>query len=422
MRSVRIRIVVAAVVLVGVLAAPGPAVARPSLSWAHQFGSDGFDMAWGVVTTPADVYVSGFTTGALPGATGTGGVDGFLVRLDRAGDEVWSRQFGTDGDDLTFGLAMDATGLYVLGGTEGEFDGQTSIGGRDAYLAKFGFDGSRQWVVQFGTTRDDSPSYVAADAGGVYVVGNTAGAFAGRRNRGGEDVFVGRFDANGTQEWVRQFGTRADDIGYAAATGGGDVYLNGFTASHFRGQRSRGQFDAFVARYDAAGHRAWLRQFGTRENELAYGIAVDTTGVYVSGETTGRFDAQRQRGEADAYMRKLSLDGARLWVAQFGTPRYDGCSTVVVDGTSAYCSGRTSGTFAGQTSAGRSDVFVKRLDAATGARGWSLQFGTRADDEANWSAIDAGGLTVVGDTGGRFLGAAALGGGDAFAVSIDPAA
>jgi hypothetical protein len=379
-------------------------------------------MAWGVVTTPTDVYVSGFTTGALPGQTSAGGVDGFLVRLDRDGNEVWSTQFGTGADDLTFGLAIDATGLYVLGGTDGEFAGQTRVGRRDGYLASFGFDGVRRWVVQFGTRKDDSPSYVSADPGGIYVVGNTAGVFEGNRDQGGEDVFLARFGADGAQDWVRQFGTGGNDIGYASAVAGGDVYLNGFTERHFAGQRSHGRFDAFVARYDPSGRRAWLRQFGTSGDDLAYGIAADATGVYVSGETGGRFAGQPKRGGGDAFLRKVSPHGAMEWVTQFGTGAYDGCSTVAVEGGHAFCSGRTGGAFRGQTSAGGSDVFVKRVNAATGGRGWTLQFGSRSDDEANWSTADGGSLFVVGDAGRALPGASALGGGDAFVVGIDPPA
>jgi hypothetical protein len=43
--------------------------------------------------------------------------------------------------------------------------------------------------------------------------------------------------------------------------------------------------DVFVVRYDLDGNHVWTRQFGTDRTDSGQGIAVDDSGVYVSGKT-----------------------------------------------------------------------------------------------------------------------------------------
>jgi hypothetical protein len=65
------------------------------------------------------VYVVGNASGALPGQTYSGGsYDAFIRKYDLGGTELWTRQFGTSGFDNASGVAVDTTGVYVVGQTD----------------------------------------------------------------------------------------------------------------------------------------------------------------------------------------------------------------------------------------------------------------------------------------------------------------
>ena len=393
-----------------------------TIAWTDQFGSERFDVAWGVLASTTDVYVAGLTGGALPGETSAGGIDGFVRHLDPSGNEIWKVQFGTAKDDFTFQVATDATGLYVMGQTSGTFPGQTKAGGSDAFLKKFGFDGTELWTVQFGTPEDDNPSNLVADATGLYIFGSTWGAFPGETNLGDADLFLTRFDSDGNQDWTQQFGTSRFDVGYANAIGPDGIYVNGWTDGRLPDQRDRGDLDAYVGLFQIDGTLTWLRQFGTSRFDLGLGIVADATGVYVSGGTDGVFKDQRDRAGQDAYVRKFApTDGSTLWTRQFGTADFDVCNALALVGSDVACVGDTDGAFRDQTSAGKRDVFVKTFDAATGGSGGVLQFGTRGNDVGNWATSATDALYVVGMTTGR-LGEAALGQEDAYVMRIDVSA
>lgn len=108
--------------------------------WTRQFGSSTDDYAWGVaVDASGNIYVAGETYGALPGQTWLGGEDAFVRKYDDFGNEIWTRQFGSSGGDFARGVAVDASGnVYVAGYTGGALPGQTSSGGDDVFIMKLG--------------------------------------------------------------------------------------------------------------------------------------------------------------------------------------------------------------------------------------------------------------------------------------------
>jgi hypothetical protein len=74
--------------------------------WTHQFGTAGFDQAFGVVVDGAGyAYVGGQTDGSLSGEANQGGFDAFVRKVDASGIAVWTRQFGTSALDQTIGIA-----------------------------------------------------------------------------------------------------------------------------------------------------------------------------------------------------------------------------------------------------------------------------------------------------------------------------
>ena len=106
--------------------------------------------------------------------------------------------------------------------------------------------------------------------------------------------------------WVRQLGTETWDIALGVATdAAGNVYLAGSTRGSLGGANS-GRDDAWVAKYDAAGHVLWKRQLGTNTSDNASGVATDAAGnVYLAGSTHGSLGGAN-RGSNDVWVAKYS--------------------------------------------------------------------------------------------------------------------
>jgi len=205
----------------------------PGALWTRQFGSADWDEATGVAVDPAgNAYVVGLTTGALPGQTHAGDGDAFIVRYGPDGALIRSRQLGTVAEDVASGVAVDATGdAYVVGRTGGALPGQTHAGDEDAFLVRYGPDGTLRWTRQVGTEGEDWAHGVAVDAAGdAYVVGHTRGALPGQTNAGDSDAFIVKYDPDGTLRWTRQLGTEDyDETSGVAVDAAGDAYVVGVT-------------------------------------------------------------------------------------------------------------------------------------------------------------------------------------------------
>ena len=111
------------------------------------------------------------------------GTDAFVRKYSPDGTELWTRQFGSVDVDRAMAMAVDSTGVYVAGTTNGEFAGPR--GQQDGFLAKFSTDGATLLSKQFGTTDyNEEANAVAVGPSGIYVGGRTTGALEGKMPAG----------------------------------------------------------------------------------------------------------------------------------------------------------------------------------------------------------------------------------------------
>jgi hypothetical protein len=409
--------------LCAALALPAAAPAAVSISWTAQFGTRYPDDANGLaMDRDGNLYVIGQTSGELPGQKALGMIDCFVRRVDPAGHEVWTRQFGTPERDLPKGVGLDDAGnVYVVGQTFGSLPGQASGGGWDAFVRKYSPAGEELWTRQFGGGGAESAAAVRVDhAGNAYVVGGTRAALPGQTNIGDWDAFLVKFDPAGRTVWSRQFGTVNEDYAMAVAVdAAGDPIVAGETAGLLAGAASAGGLDGFVRQYDPAGNVVWTRQFGSRGDDYAVSVAVGPTGaVLVAGTTLGTLPGQTTKGDTDAYVVAFSATGGDLWQSQFGTTGADDAEAVVFDATGhAFVAGRAGAALPGATSSGGSDAFLAGL-GPTGDVLWAREFGGPADDYALGLAVGPAGFYLAGGTTGALPGQTNLGQRDAFVVSL----
>jgi hypothetical protein len=412
-----------ALVLCAALLWPASAPAA-GVAWTAQFGTRYPDDAHGLTVDPAgNLYVTGQTSGELPGQQAAGMIDGFVRRYDPAGREVWTRQFGSPERDLPKGVALDDAGnVYVVGQTFGSLPGQTSAGGWDGFIRRYTPSGDEVWTRQFGGGGGESAASVRIDhAGNAYVVGGTRAALPGQTNIGDYDAFITKFDANGNSLWVKQFGTKVEDYALSVVLDphNDNPVIAGETSGLLAGAASAGGLDGFVRQYDPAGNVVWTRQFGSSMDDFAVGTTVGPAGdVYVVGTTFGTLPGQTSKGATDAFIVAVGGRNGGLWIHQFGTAGADDAEAIAFDATGQpFIAGRAGGPLHGGVSSGGTDAFL----AATGPTGdivWVHQFGGAADDYALALAIGQSGFYVAGGTIGALPGQTTNGERDAFVAKI----
>ncbi|HMU78975.1 MAG TPA: hypothetical protein PKC57_01840, partial [Microthrixaceae bacterium] len=272
-------------------------------------------------------------------------------------------------------------------------------------------------------------------------------------------ALVLRLDPTGSVRWARQFGTVATDEADAVTTSDdGDVIVGGSTDGRTDGDLvgTLGARDAWMARIDPSGNLRWLTQFGSpgADRVRAVGRGGDPlrgTELFVGGGSTGgSIGSTTSLGGLDAMTAAFDASGRLVWSGQFGSPRDDEVTGVVVDGSTVYVSGTTDGEIVGAerisltptdepdpgegpttapsttappttappTGGGR-DSFLAAIDAASGEVRWVAQFGTAGEEQTTaMTRTESGLLVVSGSTTGQ-LGATPPGGGtDGFMIAF----
>ena len=323
--------------------------------WVRQLGTKNNDSGSGIAVDAAgNSYVTGTTYGRLPGSPERGFA--FVAKYNTNGNRQWVHEFRL----AAHAIAVDGAGnIYITGARESSVT--------NTFVAKYDTDGNHQWTRQISNAdhSDIIGLAIAVDtAGNSYLTGQSGGW-------GHSDVFVAKYDTNGNRRWIQRFGSPFDDVGWAiAADGAGNSYLTGSTDGTMPGSPEPNagiDTDAFVGKFDTNGNQQWIHEFGSRYDDWGgSGVAVDAAG---NSSFTGSVD-ERLPGSpeqvAGVYVAQYDTNGNRQSVHQFGSDSQHPGIGIDAAGNS-YISGSTGGTLPGspETNAGSLNAFVaKYLHAA----------------------------------------------------------
>jgi PKD repeat protein len=394
-----------------------------ALGWLHQFGTPTGDFFSSLVADSSGVTLGGTTNGAL-GGENAGYIDGFLRKYTSEGNEAWTFQFGSEGNDYLFGIDVDATGIYAVGITTGNLDGQTGSSGEEIFIKKVDLSLNSLWTNQFNTTSyipENEYGYVVDTYGENVYLGGYIRINSETTVTTSTHAYLAKYSSIGDRQWMDIIipdPIPPSSTSYADATSlvtdeQGNVYLAGNLNGVLPGQTGYGYGDAYLRKYAPDGTVLWTRQFGTDQNDRASRVVIYGDVIYVAGSTSGQAGAISY-GLHDVYIRQFSPAGDPLGaIEQFGSPQTDYATSLVVDESGIYLGGYTLGSLEGFTNAGSYDAFLRKYNP-DGSLAWTRQFGTDNSDDIVDMTIDGDNIFITGNTSGSLDGQGNLGGSDVF--------
>ncbi len=441
------------------------------LVYAGYIGGSGGDVGYGIaVDASGNAYVTGYTNSTAvtfpetvgPDLTHNGGYDAFVAKVNSTGTAlVYAGYIGGSGDDIGYGIAVDAGGnAYVSGhtsSTEATFPvtvgpDLTHNGNYDAFVAKVNATGTvLVYAGYIGGSGTDIGHGIAVDAGGnAYVTGYTGSTEATFPVTGGPDLtyngstdaFVAKVNSTGTAlVYAGYIGGSGIDNGFGiighdgrdyghgiAVDASGNAYVAGRTHSTEASfpetggpdLTHNGNYDAFVAKVNPAGTAlVYAGYIGGSDYDDGYGIAVDAGGnAYVTGganspeanfPVSGGPDLT-SNGNSDAFVAKVNPAGTVLVYAGYigGSGTDIGYGIAVDAAGNAYVSGHTASTEATfpetvgpdlTHNGGAWDAFVAKVNSTGTALSYAGYIGGSDRDFGYGIAVDASGNAyVTGET------------------------
>jgi len=226
-------------------------------------------------------------------------------------------------------------------------------------------------------------------------------------------LFIGAFSQAQTFEWVREGSGIGQDAGQRAVVDrDGNVYLTGyfsgkavFSGTLFEGN---GIFDIFLAKYSSSGELLWLKNAGGTQNDVGYGIGIDSEGfIYIAGyfSTTAVFGESSDlvrfttSGREDIFLAKYDSEGNLIWAKKAGGEGEDHAQNLKIDRfdnifITGYFSERCYFDNKTAIAEGSTDAFIAKYDTDGNCQ-WLQTLGGNADDKALGLAVDSSGYSYI---------------------------
>jgi hypothetical protein len=300
--------------------------------WRHSYDRGSADYTYAIVNSSDGGFV---VTGGAYNSTERQ-YHLWLFKVDENGTMVWERLLGTGTFDVAFSLAKTSDGGYVVTG----YRSQT-----DLYLIKTNDTGIMEWERTYGGTGMDWGKCVIQTSDGGYAIAGWTTSYSSL-----PQAYIVRTAADGTMLWDKHFGN-----GSSWAYGLLQMPDGGFVLSGHTDGMGNGLLDFYAIRTDVNGNRVWENTYGGSANDTGYSVfRVD--GGLLFGGTTSSFDPTYSK----IYVVKTDEGGNMLWSA------YVGPTNVTVNGSVAIHN--PDGTFLaiGYTNtytSGSDDLFAMRFTA-----------------------------------------------------------
>ena len=287
--------------------------------WETSWGGNGDDSANAIIqTSDGGFLVIGSSTSTDLGIENKGKRDMLIVKFDSAWRQEWVDVLGgTEYDNAMSVIETDEGDFIVVGFSHSSNAGFSSKGRCDAVFIKYTRDGHREWVKNWGGSRWDAfYSVVKLDDGGFLAIGSSDSTNAGFANKGEDDVVLIKYDLNGNQEWVKNWGGRYfDEPSAATKTSDGGVVVVGRTASWNTEYIDQG----FILKVNEKGEVEWEEVFkGNDYDYLETVKEVSDGGFITTGYSCSTNLGFENQGSCDAILVKYSVDGTQEWIRAWG--------------------------------------------------------------------------------------------------------
>ena len=354
-----------------------------------------------------NIYIAGNTLGDLGENTNKGSSDAFITKLRSDGTELWTKQWGTSEHDSIRSITFDKDdNLYITGRMNNSEKG--------VFLVKMRTDGTKVWERRIGaTTLDYGQSVITDNSGNIYVVGTTHGNSDGSSEIQKWDIFLTKWDSDGSEIWRKQLNYPPFEVftEEAVVDTKGNIIVTGRTRYE----------EMLLTKWNPDGTLLWIRKFEIEERNGGLSVTTDTYGnIFVTGYSQGDLKTNSNKDIFGIFLAKWNPDGILIWVEQWGTHTADGGTSVLIDDSGKiFVTGNTSGDLDGNVDRDgiRFDVFLTKW-TPNGIKEWTKQFGTREDDFSNYMVIDNDYVYILGNTEGSFNGSSSYGLSDIFLMKL----
>jgi hypothetical protein len=361
--------------------------------WVKHFGStDQSTTGTSIIVDPlGNLYATGgfydtvdFDPGiGMLNLVSKGNTDGFIVKLNSAGNLSWAKSIGDSLYDGISALVLDGlNNIYMTGMFQGTVDfdpnigvfNLTTVGNKDIFISKLTNAGSFVFAKNI-----SSGSFTLGIRGidldpsnnNMYITGyysdtidfDPGAGIANLMSAGSLDVFVAKYNLSGNYTWSKSIG---GSLGESVTSLKVDAMNNVCVTGYFSGTAdfdpgpgtsniiSEGGIDTYVLKLDSMGVFSWAKGMGGNLGDVGRCISIDLAGnIYTIGDFKDTVDFDPgpgitniiATGPMDIFISKLDPAGNFVFAKSIdGINGQDAFGIFVDDFDKIYATGSFGGT------------------------------------------------------------------------------
>lgn len=307
------------------------------IEWENSFGGSSYDYVHKIIETQdGGCFFAGVaytdTTYSVSGSHGY--YDGWLVKLDSAGNHEWHKCYGGANNDTFYDFLQLSDGSFVFVGSiwSNTVNGipVSNHGNCDLWLLKTDSLGNIIWQHLYGGYHQDSGASLEQTPDGGFIICGTTLSDDGNviGFNGFWDRWIVKTDSLGILEWAKCYGGTEADAGRDIIQSGDGGYIaigeSKSTDGHVSG--NHGNWDAWVTRIDSVGNLLWERSLGGSDVDASASILQSIDEEYLVTAYTESIDGDVtfNHGMRDQWIVKLNDSGEINWQKCFGGSDDDG--------------------------------------------------------------------------------------------------
>jgi len=240
-----------------------------------------------------------------------GGSDGWIVKMDTIGNIQWQKALGGILTDWFESIQQTTDGGYIAAGTSTSNDGDVpgNNGATDYWIVKLNSAGDTLWTKTYGGSGEDRSYDMIQTADGGYILAGVTNSNDGdvSGNNGMLDYWIVKLDTMGDIQWQKTLGGTSNDYAYSIRQAiDGEYIVVGIL------EYSDGDKDFWLVKLNSLGDTVWTKTLGGTSWDVPKSIQQTTDGGYIvaGGTDSNDGDVTGNNGGNDYWIVKLSAPTA----------------------------------------------------------------------------------------------------------------
>ncbi len=171
--------------------------------WTKTYGGSDWDFGYSIEPTTDGGYIIAGGTYSF----GKGNEDMYIVKTDSTGDTLWTKTYGGINDDEAKSIKQTNDGGYILTGITKSFG---DVNG-DIYVIKTNSMGDTLWTKTYGSNGNDESNQIIETSGGGYMLAG----YTENTSTNNNEAFILKTNINGDTIFTKKFGSPNDAKAYS---------------------------------------------------------------------------------------------------------------------------------------------------------------------------------------------------------------